>query len=231
MDQYRRYALYVMTCGRLHEEASRWLGWDARAGIAQEHLRLPGLPQTEEVLTSTARNYGFHGTIKPPFRLAEGMTQTSLEEACRTILPGLATARIERLVVRPLGGFVAMVPETPSASLNRLAAQVVERFDRWRAPPDDAELARRRKHGLSARQEELLQLWGYPYVMDEFRFHMTLSTSLPDVEAQIVASRLAEHFDPFIPEPFDIEGLSLIGEDDHGHCHVIADYLLGSLQG
>jgi hypothetical protein len=35
---------------------------------------------------------------------------------------------------------------------------------------------------LSERQRALLIEWGYPYVFDEFRFHMTLSSSLADAQ-------------------------------------------------
>ena len=45
-------------------------------------------------------------------------------------------------------------------------------------PPGAAELERRRKAGLSAAQEKMLLRWGYPYVLDEFRFHLTLTGRL-----------------------------------------------------
>ena len=34
------------------------------------------------------------------------------------------------------------------------------------------------KSGLTDRQEALLTQWGYPYVMEEFRFHITLTGAL-----------------------------------------------------
>ncbi|CAN0603711.1 unnamed protein product, partial [Ectocarpus sp. 12 AP-2014] len=80
MTQFSRYAIYVMAQGEFHQEASRWLGWDCRLGCALEHPNVDGLPDSIDALTQTPRKYGFHGTIKPPFRLADGETQASLQE-------------------------------------------------------------------------------------------------------------------------------------------------------
>jgi hypothetical protein len=89
-----------------------------------------------------------------------------------------APVTIPSLEVRRLGGFIAVVPTEPSAALADLAAATVAALDPFRAPPSEAELARRRKARLSDRQEALLMKWGYPYVMEEFRFHLTLTGRL-----------------------------------------------------
>src|SRR6202000_780688 len=49
-----------------------------------------------------------------------------------------------------------------------------------RARPSPDDLGRRLAAPLTERQRALLVEWGYPYVFDEFRFHMTLSNSLDD---------------------------------------------------
>jgi hypothetical protein len=228
MTQFSRYAIYVMADEDFHHEASRWLGWDCRLGCALEHPSVDGLPDSIAALTQTPRKYGFHGTIKPPFFLADGETQASLQEACATLMPTLPAAKVDELVVRPLGGFVAAVPESPSASLANLAANVVEKLDRFRAPPSSDELEKRRKAGLSPAQDANLLRWGYPYVMDEFRFHMTLSGKRPVPEAENLAVRLGEHFAPVLPKPFDITSLGLLGEDEAGRFHLITSYALAS---
>lgn len=228
MTSYARYAIYVMADGRLHEEASHWLGWDCRQGIALDHPNVENLPASVDALSQTPRKYGFHGTIKPPFRLADGETQASLEAACEAIMPTLQAARVDALVVRPLGGFVAMVPETPSASLTALAASVVEVFDGFRAPPTSADLEKRRKAGLTPAQDAHLLRWGYPYVMDEFRFHMTLTAKRTDEEAAHIAAVLGDHFAPVLPRPFEVNALGLLGEDEMGRFHLIRSYALAT---
>lgn len=228
MTQFSRYAIYVMAQGDFHQEASRWLGWDCRLGRTLEHPNVDGLPDSIDALTQTPRKYGFHGTIKPPFRLSDGETQASLQEACATMMPTLPAANVDELVIRPLGGFVAAVPESPSASLAKLAADVVAKLDRFRAAPSSDELEKRREAGLSPAQEANLLRWGYPYVMDEFRFHMTLSGKRPTEEAELIASRLGQHYAPVLPKPFNITSLGLLGEDEAGRFHLITSYALAS---
>ncbi|WP_375573937.1 DUF1045 domain-containing protein [Ahrensia marina] len=228
MTNYSRYAIYVMAEGDFHTQASHWLGWDSRLGNTVDHPTVEGLPDSIDRLTQTPRKYGFHGTIKPPFRLADGETQTSLQEACATLMPTLQAASVDNLVIRPLGGFVAAVPSSSSISLQGLAANVVEKFDGFRAAPTKDELEKRRKAGLSPTQEANLLRWGYPYVMDEFRFHMTLTGKRPTEEAEHIASRLGQHFAPVMPSPFAITSLGLLGEDEAGRFHLIHSYALAN---
>ena len=50
------------------------------------------------------------------------------------------------------------------------------------------------------RQRELLAKWGYPYVLDEWKFHMTLTSSIPDKNTrQIFLQTLKAHFSEFTP--------------------------------
>jgi hypothetical protein len=186
---------------------------------------MSGLPRPVAEMTETPRKYGFHGTIKPPFALAPGRTLAELEHAAGALCARLAPVEIPRLAVRRLGGFVAVVPADPSPALAHLAAEVVKRLDIFRAPASEAELARRRKSGLSAAQEANLRAWGYPYVLEEFRFHMTLTGRLGR-DAEPVAERLQAAFAPVLPAPFTLGSLCLMGEDVAGMFHVLHRYPL-----
>jgi putative phosphonate metabolism protein len=193
-----------------------WLGWDSVAGIPVAHPEVDGLPDTAEVLTRTPRKYGFHGTIKPPFTLAAGTDANALSDAAAAFCASRAPVTIPRLEVRRLGGFIAVVPTEPSAALADLAAATVAALDAFRAPPSEAELARRRKARLTDRQEALLLRWGYPYVMEEFRFHLTLTGRLEPEAAEAARAALARHFAEIIPKPWTIGSLCLMGEDAQG---------------
>ena len=81
--------------------------------------------------------------------------------------------------MRELGSFVALVPQTPRPLLNGLAEACVRELDRFRAPMSKLERERRMMPGLSDRQIVNLARWGYPYVCEDFRFHMTLTGALP----------------------------------------------------
>ena len=126
------------------------------------------------------RRYGFHGTLKAPFRLAAGASEAELLRAVESFAGGRPAFPGPLLQLSVLAGFLALTPSEPLEELDRLAADCVAAFDRFRAPATGPELARRRRAGLSARQEALLLRWGYPYVMDAFRFHLTLTGRLDD---------------------------------------------------
>ena len=96
--------------------------------------------------------------------------------------------------MREIGSFVALVPEEPGPALDRFAQACVQEFDRLRAPPSQAERARRLAAGLTPRQIENLDRWGYPYVFADFRFHMTLTGSLEASVRQRVLSLLRAEF-------------------------------------
>lgn len=224
MDRFKRYGLYVVPDGALFSAGSAWLGWNSATGKAITHPQVDGLPESVERLTATPRKYGFHGTIKPPFFLAEGTTAEDLNQAARAFCATQAPVVIPSLEVRRLGSFVAITPTERSETLVELAGAAVAALDEFRAPPTDAELARRRNAGLSDRQEALLQAWGYPYVMEEFRFHLTLTGRT--AHADTVRDALAAHFAPVLPTPFVIDSLALMGEDADGVFHLNHRYVL-----
>ncbi|MCU4653416.1 DUF1045 domain-containing protein [Roseibacterium sp. SDUM158016] len=225
-EGYGRYGIYVLPEGRFHDAGAEWLGWDCVAGREVGHPEVAGLPGPADALTATPRKYGFHGTVKPPFRLATGTDAAMLDEAARAFCSTRAPVEIPLLEVRRLGNFIAVVPTAPSAALADLAAETVMALDRFRAPPAEAELARRRKANLTARQEENLLRWGYPYVMEDFRFHLTLTGRLGPEAADIARDALAAHFAPVLPRPFRIGSLCLVGEDDTGRFHLVHRYTL-----
>ncbi len=126
------------------------------------------------------RRYGFHGTLKAPFRLADGTSEDGLLSAVEGFAASRRTLPGPPLRLAALAGFLALVPAAPFQALDRLAADCVATFDGFRAPGTEAELARRLSAGLSPREEALLRRWGYPYVMDAFRFHLTLTERLDE---------------------------------------------------
>lgn len=227
MDGFQRYALYwAPRPGPFADAAADWLGWDPEAGIPRLHPELAGLPGPVTALTETPRKYGFHGTIKPPFHLSNGSTAEALHAAAARLCRSLAPVTIPGLALHRIGGFVALVPEGGESGLARLAAQVVEGLDAFRAPPTAAEIARRRPERLNARQREHLERWGYPYVMDEFRFHLTLTGDLPTPEAEQVAEVLAPHFAPLLPRPLTVDSLCLFGQAEDGMFRILHRYTL-----
>lgn len=219
MDQFSRYAVYVAPqAGAFADAMAAWLGWDVARGIAVAQSDLPGLPRPVAQLTASPRKYGFHGTIRAPFRAA--VPEAALIAALDDLGAGLAPVRGDRLEVRDLHGFLALMPVGCDAALSALADGVVRATDPLRVPLSAADIARRRPETLTPRQRALLDRWGYPFVMEEFRFHMTLTDQLPQAEAAQVAAILQDHLEPVLPAPFVIDDLCLMAEDAQGRFHL-----------
>jgi len=165
-----RYALYLAPA-----PGSAWARFGARW--------LAG----EEACLAAARRYGFHATLKAPFRLAPGATLAKLVADLDRFCAARRAFALPRLRARRVADFLALVPEAPDARLDRLAADCVVHFERYRAPLDPLELVRRRRLPLSARQDALLERWGYPFVLDEFRFHFSLTGPLGELTPEAPA--------------------------------------------
>jgi Protein of unknown function (DUF1045) len=226
MEQMQRYAVYFAPReGGFADRAAEWLGWDALAGAPVPQPELPGIP-FPAILTAEARRYGFHGTIRAPFRLADGISPEATARAVAGLAGRVPAVTCGGLVLENLQGFVALTPLGCEAGILELAAAVVEGTNALRAPLTGHEIARRRPESLTPRQRELLGVWGYPYVMDEFRFHLTLTDRLPEDEVGPVMAALSAHFAPVLPRPFVIEDLCLFGEDAQGRFHLLHRYAL-----
>jgi putative phosphonate metabolism protein len=210
-----RYALYFAPRPEtaLAQFGARWLGWDVDRGAAVEALETAGLPRAiHGAVTEEPRHYGFHATLKAPFRLAEGATESDLVGMAASFAAGRTALTAAPLRFGPLATFLAFTPSEWSPPLHDLAADCVADFDAFRAPPTEAELAKRRKAGLSAAQESLLARWGYPYVMAEFRFHLTLTGPLENELRARVGEALQPRVGPLLTEPLAIDDLTLCVE-------------------
>jgi Protein of unknown function (DUF1045) len=208
----------------LREKAERWLG----RSVTGEPLT-PGVPAgwtraDIDAITVDARRYGFHGTLKAPFRLADGRTPGELDAAVARFAAGRAGAVIPRLSLARLGGFYALVPGAAAAGLYALADDVVTGRDAFRAPLTDAEFARRRPDALTPRQRELLKAWGYPYVLEEFRFHLTLTDRIPLQRRPAVERALSGWFAGSLGADVPVAALAVFTEAEPG-----APFLLHSL--
>ena len=220
----QRYAVYYAPReGAFAFRANEWLGHEPGNGRELPQPVLPGIGDPRDI-TAVPRRYGFHGTIRAPFRPAEGVVEETIRGMVSDIAARLAPVVCDGLQVETLHGFVALTPTGCEAALLKLGAAVVEGTDALRAPLTETEIARRRPDRLSPRQRELLDRWGYPLVMEEFRFHLTLTDRLDQPES--VRAALADYFAPVLPLPFVIEDLCLFGEDRSGRFHLLHRYAL-----
>lgn len=216
----KRYAIYYAPPdGAWASAAAAWLGWDVARGVAVDQPD-PALAE----ITADPRKYGFHATIKAPFRLGEGLGYDDLKTAFGTRAAQLQPVTLTGLHMVHLDGFLALIPMEPSDPLQDMAAQIVRDLDRLRAPLNASELARRRPETLTLRQRELLDSYGYPYVLEQFQFHMTLTGRTNNIDVQSAAET---QFKGLIPAPLVIDDLCLMGEDDLGRFHLLHRAKLG----
>jgi hypothetical protein len=205
----------------LREQAEQWLG----RSISGDPVA-PGIPagwtrESIDAITADARRYGFHGTLKAPFYLAEGRTLEELDAAVARFAAGNAGAVIPRLSLVRMGAFFALVHGAEAPGLHALADEVVKAFDGFRAPTTDAELARRFRASLTPRQRELLGAWGYPYVLDEFRFHLTLTDRIPQERQPEVERTLSDWFAGSLGAAVPVGALALFTEAEPGAPFVL----------
>ena len=212
-----RYALYAVPrpASELGRFSAAWLGWDIEIGSEVSPPETAGLPPAlHAAVTGEPRRYGFHGTLKAPFRLLDAWTESDLLAAAAAFAGRRMPLSIPQLRLDSLGAFLALRPAQRSPELDSLASECVVWFERFRAPLTDAELSKRRLGGLSPPQEELLTRWGYPYVFGEYRFHMTLTGPLDaDLRARVGAAlgpKLAESLEA----PIEIADLVLAVEPE-----------------
>ena len=224
MEQMKRFAVYYAPePGAFADAAAEWLGWDPVAGraVVQPMADLVGR-------TAEPARYGFHGTIKPPFRLAVGKGLADLHAGLHDLAVRLPPVEMPGLDLVQIDGFMALVPQGDVSALADLAARVVQGLEPFRAPLNAAEIARRRPERLTPRQRDLLDQFGYPYVMEQFQFHLTLTDRLTEAEAAPLRAMAMAHFGPHMPRPFRLSQLCLFGEAQSGAFHLLHRYPLAA---
>ncbi|MEL6235852.1 MAG: DUF1045 domain-containing protein [Pseudomonadota bacterium] len=227
MREMSRYAVYwtAEAGSQLAHAGACWLGWDAAEAQPRAH---PDLGVDLAGLTERPRKYGFHGTIKAPFRLVETQSAPTLVEAFARRASQMAPFEMPPLVPRWLGPFMALVPGADAPPLAAFAGDWVQSLEAFRAPLSPDDLARRRKSGLTEAQDRHLLRWGYPYVFEEFRFHVTLTGPVADPSMREVAEKAAQAwFGPMLGAPVPVREVCLFGEAADGRFEVVARARLG----
>ncbi|WP_234683357.1 DUF1045 domain-containing protein [Bradyrhizobium monzae] len=212
-----RYAIYFAAGAdnALSRFGAELLGYDAYTGdevpFPQDALHVA--PDWRDI-TADPRKYGFHGTLKAPMALVSDKTEAELTAACATFAAKAGRMPVVRPVVDSISGFIAVIPAEPVDALQQLAADCVREFDSFRPPLTDEGRARRKPEKLSERQREYLDGWGYPYVMEEFRFHMTLTGRLDAERRGPILEMLRARFATLKLDTLAIDRITLFMQDD-----------------
>lgn len=214
----QRFAVYYAPAvtDLLWDRASVWLGRDPATGLSYDGA-VAGIDRTRLLnLTQSAGRYGFHATLKPPMALAPDQTEEGLRAAMAEIAAQLPPVALGRLQLASLDGFLALVPDPEdNPQLLDFAATIVEAFEPFRAPLNPRDRAARASKGLTPRQEELLDAYGYPYVFDQFRFHMTLTDRLAPADYDAMVQAATTWFGPVLDQDVTLDRLVLFHEREN----------------
>lgn len=228
LSNAHRFAVYFApaTDSAWWAAGSRWLGRCAATNEALTQPTIDGIaPELQRQLTADPRRYGWHATLKAPFSLDEGVGLDGLRSALQTLAATFSPFDLPPLRVRRLGGFLALCTDGNPDAINAVARACVTGLQTLAAPLSSDELARRRRKGaLSIQEDALLVRWGYPYVLDRYRFHLSLTGDLNGAAMDTVhrLERAAhEAFDGLPPCRFD--SLALYAEPAPGADFVLLD--------
>lgn len=218
-----RYAIYLAPAEPFRTFGAQWLGRDAESGEPQPLP--PGIAQRPVEWVEAPAHYALHATLKPPFRLAEGTDAAMLDRAAREFAKGRASFEAP-LVLRALRGFLAWcLADTQGRGgrqMHTLADACVRDFDRFRAAPSAADIARRNPSALSAVQRAMLDTWGYPYVFDTFTFHITLTGMLDAADETSALEMLHKAGGALLEQPLHVDGISIFAQAEPGADFVLA---------
>jgi putative phosphonate metabolism protein len=217
MTGFPRYAIYFAagSDSALTRFGAELLGYDAYTG---DELPFPVgalriAPDWRDV-TSDPRKYGFHATLKAPMTVAPGKTEAELLAACASFAGKARPIPVIRPIVDSISGFIAVIPAEPVDALQQLAADCVREFDSFRPALTAEDRARRKPEKLSERQRDYLDRWGYPYVMEEFRFHMTLTGRLDAERRGPILEMLRGRFAALRLDALTVDRIALFKQDD-----------------
>ena len=222
-----RYAIYYAP-----EASSAWWAmgshWLGRCALTGRQLAQPVIegvaPDLMHTYTQDPRRYGWHATLKAPFVLAPGESLSSLISGLRTIASQVSAFDMPRLQVSTDGGFLALRPIGHHKHIHNTADACVTSLQALTQPLSAEDLARRRQKKLTALQERYLQEWSYPWVLNEFQFHMSLTgplRNIPTAERIALVSAAEERFDALPPCRFT--HLSVFAEPHAGDNFVWID--------
>lgn len=162
---------------------------------------------------ATPRRYGWHATLKAPFTLAPGITMGALHRAMLALCALHKSFVMPALKVQRIGNFLALVPAQASPEIQSVADACVMGLHPLVQALQPFELQRRRCRVLTVEEEKMLQQWGYPHVLAQFQFHMSLTgplTEVSDEAVHLLIEQAQASFDGMPPSRFD--GVTLVGE-------------------
>jgi hypothetical protein len=211
-----RYAVYFCPAAGSGLEAfgRKWLSTEDVPRVASERLK---------TLTAKMRRYGWHATLCAPFSLTKHANYDDLRQRVVDIAKRFSPFEMPLHLDR-LGGFLALRPTGDETTIHALGDACIRELNVLRAPLTDDAWQRRASY-LDDVELALYRQFGYPYVLERYRFHMTLSAPASDVEEEALREWLSPRLANLSAH---IDALTICGEKEPGtNFEAIARIALG----
>ena len=225
---FERYAIYYVPSqdSLLGQFGHSWFGYGAEAGfVPRGDFELDD--GFLELITQVPKRYGLHATLKAPFSIAEGQTLEGIIENLEKFSSNRKRFSLGQLKYGIHHGFLALVSDN-NFRINQFASQCVLGFEEFRAPLTMKERTRRLEKPMTDHQRLMLEEHGYPYVLSEFHFHITLTSNLVnDQDQQMLLSVLKPYLDEICSTPTELDSIALVGDPGNGqHFELIKRFPL-----
>ena len=182
-----------------------------------------------KVPSAPGRYTGLHALFKAPFALRDGMAVDALKSRLVSFATRRKPTETGPLTLAREGRFLVLRPVEPTPLLEWLAAQCVSAFEDFAAPPGDTERAAHASPNLSDYQRLLLESFGDPYVLSEYRFYITLTGPLDKTHLERVTQALWPVLEEICASGVTVDGLSLFGDcGGRSPMRLIGRYRLGA---
>ena len=220
-----RYAVYFAPepQNAWWQAGSQWLGRCAAGSAVLAMPAINGISEDDwQSARAAPRRYGWHATLKAPFKLAPETSVNLLTTTLSTLAKNIQAFDMPPMQVVQIDDFLALIPQHECEKANTVAARCVVELQSLAATLSESELKRRRQAGLSAEQDAMLLRWGYPFVLEHYRLHFSLTGSLKNFSQYQITSLLAAAQDWFaLLPPCRLDSLALFVEPSPG-----ADFML-----
>jgi len=226
MKKYSRYAIYYAPPkeSNLEEFGRYWFGWDPiNAKSINNKQRINylngfGIKNLKNIDKNVliAKKYGFHGTLIPPFKLNKNYSTNTLFKKTEEIAKKLKKFKFYKFKLKKINNFYAFVQNKKNNNINKLSNRLVRELFKFRSPLTKKEIDRRNPSKLSKLQLNILYKWGYPYLMSEFNFHMTLASEVTGNKLYLELKKIERNKEIILNEINNFDKIYIFGENQKG---------------
>ena len=236
MKKYSRYAIYYAPPkeSSLEEFGRYWFGWDPlNAKLINNKQRINylngfGIKNLKNIDKNVliAKKYGFHGTLIPPFKLNKNYSTNLLFKKTEDIAKKFKKFKFYKFKLKKMNNFYAFVQNKKNNNINKLSNRLVRELFKFRSPLTKKEIDRRNPSKLSKLQLNILYKWGYPYLMSEFNFHMTLASEVTGNKLYLELKKIERNKEIILNEINNFDKIYIFGENQKGMFENLENFSL-----